>query len=151
MTDPSQRSRLHAAAVEGRAALGKLRELLTESERVLASEQRQWADAERRGQMAAGIGDPETQRIAEEFSAKHRERVAVLERKVEAQRAEIALLQRDVDAVVAQLKSAGFQAGPVPDPGPDLDGERLRSQLDHSAREAQADDLLSQLKKRMGR
>lgn len=151
MTDSQQRARLHAAAVEGRAALGKLRDLLQHSEAQLASERRLLEDAERRGRMAAGIADVETTRVAEEFATRHRERVAVLERKVEAQQAEIALLDRDVEAVVRQLKTAGFAADPVRDPGPDLDGEQLQAEIDQAGRAAAADQMLENLKKKMGR
>lgn len=151
MTDAQQRTRLHAAAVEGRAALSKLRDLLHDSEAQLAGERRQLVDAERRGALAFGIEDAETHRLAEEFAGKHRERVSVLERKVEAQQAEIALLEREVDTVVRQLKTAGLGVDPVPDPGPDVNDERLRGEIDRAGREAAADQMLEHLKKKMGR
>lgn len=151
MTDTERRARLHAAAVEGKVALGKLHDLLTASERQLTAERGLLADAERRGVLAQGIGDEETLRVAEEFAAKHRDRVAVLERKVEAQRAEIQLLERDVAQVVRELKEAGFAVDPVPDPGPDEDDARLAADLDRARKEAAADTLLANLKKKMGR
>ena len=151
VTDSERRARLRAAAVEGKAALSKLQDLLDASEAHLAGERTQLADAERRGAMAERIGDAETLQVAQEFAAKHRERVRVLERKVEAQRAEIQLLERDVEQVVRELKQAGFGVDPVPDPGPDEGDVRLASELDRKRREADADALLANLKKKMGR
>jgi len=98
------RNALHRAAVEGRATLLQLRDALAKSERELASERRQLEDARRRGTLAVEVGDAETVAVAERFTARHGERVTMLEQKLSAQQAELALTQRDVDEVVQRLR-----------------------------------------------
>src|SRR5512134_1337787 len=95
---------MRRAAVEGRAALMKLREALAATERELVVERKHLEDAQRRGVLAEGIGDGETVEIAGRFAARHGERVVVLEQKLVAQRAELDLAERDVQEMVDQLK-----------------------------------------------
>jgi hypothetical protein len=148
---------MRRAAVEGRAAVMQLREALTRTERELAAERQQLADAQRRGTMAEGIGDRETAEIAQRFRSKHGERVAVLEQKLAAQQAELALAERDVGEMVAQLKELERRGGIAPDAarpaGGDLptDDSELRAVTDRAAREADAAQRLEELKKRMGK
>lgn len=151
------RGQMHRAAVEGRAALTKMRDDLQQAERALTAERQQLDDARRRGRLAEGIDDQETAEVAHRFVTKHEERVGVLEQKVEAQRAELGLAEREVEEMVAQWKELE-RRGSATEPGarpesvlPDLDGERLRDSLDRTAREADADERLRELKKRMGK
>ena len=162
--------KMHEAVVETRAALMGMKEQLENAERRLAKEREELADAERRGKLAEGIGDTETVEVAQRFVAKHQERVNVLTRKVEAQRAELALAEREFVQMREQLKKAKSQGGlqrdvsdridtawrdleglqgdrPESDSGDDL----LRSQMDAAAKEAAAAEQLRQLKKKMGR
>ena len=154
---------MRRAAVEGRAALMKLKEMLAATERELLIERQHLDDARRRGALAQGIGDAETAEIAGRFGARHAERVTVLEQKLAAQRAELGLAERDVEEMVSQLKElerrgdvppAGA-AGPGVEPGLGAldaeEAEALKSQMDRAAREAAADERLRDLKKRMGK
>jgi hypothetical protein len=153
---------MRRAAVEGRAALMKLKEMLATTERELVIERQHLDDARRRGALAQGIGDTETADIAGRFVTRHAERVAVLEQKLAAQRAELALAERDVEEMVGQLKELERRgdvppaaAGPGVQPGLGaLDAEEaelLKSQMDRAARETAADERLRELKKRMGK
>ena len=160
---------MHEAVVEAKAALMEMREQLADTQEVLERERQQLGDAERRGKMAESIEDDETARVAEEFAAKHREKTAVLIRKLEAQQAELHLAQREFAVMREQLNQVRNQAagGEISDrvesawrdiegaggvrPGLDLQDELLRHQMDASAKEAAADEQLRQLKKNMGR
>lgn len=153
------RGQMHRAAVEGRAALAKMRDDLSVTEEELAVERRRFDDARRRGRLAGDIEDLETVEVAGRFEAKHEERVAVLEQKVAAQQAELALAERDIEDMVEQLKEVERRGrGPATDPAgtvaadlPDAGGARLREDIDRAAREADADARLRELKKRMGK
>jgi hypothetical protein len=79
---------------------------LVSTERELASERRQLADAERRGHLAADLPDAETVSVAERFAARYRERVAVLERKLTVQRDELVLAEREVAEMLAEYRAA---------------------------------------------
>lgn len=151
------RAELHAAAVQGRAAVAKMRDDLAATEREALIERRHLDDAKRRGRMAAEIDDRETVEVAERFVARHGERLAVLERKLEVQRAELQLAERDVGEMVAQLKEVDLRAG-VRTPraagestGSEGENDALGGELDRRAREAEAEARLRDLKKRMGR
>ncbi len=162
--------KMHEAVVGTRAALMGMQEQLENAERRLAKERGELADAERRGKLAEGIGDAETVEVAQRFAAKHQERVNVLTRKVEAQRAELQLAEREFAQMREQLKQAKRQGGLKEDVSDrietawrdieDVQGDRpesddrdapLRSQLDSAAKEAAADEQLRLLKKKMGR
>lgn len=131
----------------------------------LATEREALATAERRGQMALGIGDTETAELATKFMAQHAERIAVLERKLEAQEAEHALAEREYQGMVAQLKQANSgvgsgataeSAGPSDEALGLRDDAKLNAELDavtrqgrRAEKEAFADAALEELKKRM--
>ena len=161
--------RMHEAVVEARAALDEMGTQIAKTERRLERERQQLEDAERRGKLAEGIKDWETAEIAEQFAAKHRERADILQRKLEAQRAEMRLGERELSQMREQLKAVrqdvlGTDAAAQVESAwrdieaaggvrPDLDvkDELLRSQMDAAAKEARADQQLRQLKKKMGR
>ena len=147
---------MHGAAVEGRAAIAKMREDLAEAEQRLARERQHLTDAQRRGQMAAEIDDAETVEVAARFEAKHQDRVTVLEQKVAAQQAELELAHREVEDMVAQLRAferQGVGGRPVHDREafPDTEDAALKAEIDQAQREASADAQLRELKKRMGK
>ena len=163
-------ARMHDAVIEARTSLMEMSDQLSDTERRLVKERQKLEDAERRGKLADGIGDRETVEVAEEFAAKHRERVAVLTRKLDAQRAELALAEREFGQMRVQFKKARNQRGLESDasdriesawqniesaggtrPELDLKDELLRSQLDTAAKEAAANEQLRRLKKKMGR
>ncbi|MEK6688049.1 MAG: hypothetical protein AABZ01_06255, partial [Gemmatimonadota bacterium] len=99
------------------------REAIGTTTRELDGERVRLADAERRGTLAAGIGDQETSALAEIWIVKHRERVQLLERKLEVQRDELAMAE----------------------------GARVDVELDRHARETLVRDQLAALKKQLGR
>jgi len=155
---------MRQAVVEMRAAVAKMRQDRAATERQLAAERQQQEDAERRGKLAADIGDRETVVVAQKFGAKHAERVAVLDSKLNAQRAELALAERELEDMTTQMKTlagstGGSAAGAWRDleaaggvrPETDLADELLKAQVDRAARERAAEQQLKELKKKMGK
>lgn len=140
---------LHAALVEAKVGLATMRDALAEAERGLAGERRQLADAERRGRMATEIGDAETEEVARRYATRHGERVGVLERKVAVQRDELALAEREYEAMRTEFQARRGGVGPVPELGPDLDDSALRHDLDRAARESAAEAQLEYLKRKV--
>jgi hypothetical protein len=162
-------AQMREAVIEQKAAVRGVSDALAQSEQLLAGERGQLETAQRRRELAAGIGDQETVAVAERFIARHAEHVAVLERKVAAQREELALAERDLAEMTTQLQEAmrrqpsetagrsadaawgGLGAAGMDRPETDLEGELLRSRLERAGHEAAADAKLEELKKRMGR
>lgn len=169
--DPRQRAALlHSAVVEAKVAVSAMQDALAATQRTLSAERKQLEDAERRGRLAAQVPDPETVQVAEQFANRHRERVAVWERKLAAQQEELSLTQRDVLQMTQELKqsrntgsSAGGptatqeaawrdleSAGGVR-PDTDLEGELLKSDLNRKQLEAAVQAQLDHLKKKLGK
>jgi hypothetical protein len=167
--DPRARAaQLHAALLEAKVAVGTMRDALAITEQALARERQQGEAAERRRALAAQIPDPDTVRVAEQFSARHAERVGVLEKKVIVQREELAMAERDLEHLAAELRLArqgadGSRtaaqeaawrdletAGGVR-PETDVEGELLRSELERKRLDAAVAAQLEQLKKKMGK
>jgi hypothetical protein len=157
-------AQMRQAVIELRAGVSKMREDLAATELQLAAEGRNRDDADRRGKLAAGIGDKETVEIAERFTAKHIERVGVLEQKLSAQRAELALAERELDDMTNQLRTVDRQgsgsaakawrdidAAGGTRPETDMSDELLKSNLERQARESAAEQQLRELKKKMGK
>ena len=72
-------SGMRDAVIEARAAVEAMRQGVSKTEKQLVVERRHLTDVERRGRLASEIDDAETVDVANRFTAKHRERVAVLE------------------------------------------------------------------------
>jgi hypothetical protein len=105
--DPRARAAaLREALIEAKVGVSTMRHALDVTERELAREQGQLADAERRGRLAAQVPDPETVAVAERFAARHRERVSVLERKLVVQRDELMLAEREVAEMLIEYRGA---------------------------------------------
>jgi hypothetical protein len=143
------------ALVDLKVALKDLTSALERTARDLEAERDQLAAAERRGRLAADIGDGETVEIAAQFAEKHRQRVDLLERKLAVQRDEISLAQQEHDALTERYRSAR-NGVPLADPAasqvaPEEDDGQLRRQLDRKAVEAAVEAQLEQLKKKMGK
>jgi hypothetical protein len=168
--DPRQRAALlHSALVEAKVAVSAMQDALAATERSLASEQQQLADAERRGRLATQIPDPETVQIAEQFARRHRERVQVLEKKLAVQREELSLTQRDVEQMRLELRQArqsGTGGGTTANqeaawrdlgnaggvrPETDVEDELLKSRLDRQRLDAAVEQQLDHLKKKLGK
>jgi hypothetical protein len=108
-TKPDSRARaaaLREALLEAKVGVSTMRSALAATERELAAERRQLADAERRGRLAGEIPDPETVAVAERFVARHRERVGVLERKLVVQRDELVLAEREAAEILNEYRAA---------------------------------------------
>ncbi|MGH7560995.1 MAG: hypothetical protein ACRENB_08240 [Gemmatimonadales bacterium] len=153
---------LREALVELKVALGTNRDALARAERELEGERQRLADAERRGRLAGEIQDAETVRIAEEFSARHRERAELLERKVGVIRDELAFAEREYATLAEQLRAnrlgtdtpptgAGAAAAAELDAELDRDLDRLQSEQQRAAREAAVQAQLAHLKKKLGK
>jgi phage shock protein A len=152
------------ALVSAKLGVEDLREGVEQTRRKLGTEREQFTTAQRRKTLAEGIGDAETVALAVKYEQQHGERIAVLERKLEAQEAEASLAERELGEMMTQLKTASTGVGSgAPTPGPtdaDLglpDDSALHSELDGLARQraradadAAADEKLAELKKRMG-
>lgn len=148
-----QTSGLREALVSFKVGIGEMRDALGRTERELDVARREATDYERRGRLAQEIDDAETTRIAEEYTAKARERVDLLERKVLVQRDELAMAQREYDTTMARYQAASrgipegaTAADPLTEGMPPVD-EAL---LDQRAREAAVDAQLAMLKKKLG-
>jgi hypothetical protein len=154
--------------VQARMGLDDLRAGIAQTRQRLATEQRELETVRRRKGLAAGINDTETVALAEKYEALHAERTGVLERKLSAQEAELALVEREVGEMTTALKGAlsGATTGsPLPNADATaeldamLDGSAsLAVEIDalgragtRSAREAEADRLLAELKRKMGK
>jgi hypothetical protein len=149
----AEASGLHAALVEFKVLIGQHREALTKAERELTVERQQETDAERRGRLAAEIGDTETVRIATEYTARHRERVVLLERKVGVVRDELTYAEREYETLAARYQAArqgvpGSTGPPSADPS-DHEFDALKAKSDREASAAAVKAQLEMLKKKL--
>ena len=122
----------------------------------------------RRKGLAAGINDTETVALAEKYEVLHAERTDVLTRKLAVQEAELAMVEREVAEMTTALKSAMSGARRAHRCSADARGGARRDAATaartsprrsmrsgrasaRSAREAEAERLLAELKRRMGK
>jgi hypothetical protein len=154
---------LREALLEAKVGVGAMRSALIATERELEVERRQLIDAERRGRLAAEVPDAETVRLAERFTTRHRERVAVLERKLTVQQDELALAEREVqemlnqyragrrgtgsDSIEAAWRDLEAAGGDRPDAAPE--DERRRAETDRDLKEKAVEAQLAYLKKKL--
>jgi len=173
-------SQMKESLVLARVALDDLRKGADQTRARLAMERRELETVLRRKSLAAGIADAQTVQVAERFERQHAERVAVLERKLAAQESELALAEREVQEMTAELRAA-ISGAPTPggtvgtgatpdatgapedDPLADVAREAdardplreeiasLDRQQRRAANDARADALLAELKRRMGK
>jgi hypothetical protein len=146
---------IYEAMVEIKAAITGLREGLAKTDRELALEQQQLQDAERRGGLAEQIGDAETLELARIWTAKHRERVDLLERKRLVQVDELAYADRQLAEMgeayrKARLGIPPVGATPVTEPAAPPPDD-LTYQIDREAQQALVQQQLAHLKKKLGR
>jgi hypothetical protein len=165
LNDQSSRARarlMREALVDAKVGLSQSRAARDATSAQLERERTELATVQRRGQLAAGINDAETVRLAADFERKHTERVSVLERKLAALEQEVALMERETADMTAQLKQlaggggAPPQSAEEPDPlasdTPDIsEFDTLRRTADRSERDADAERRLAELKRRMGK
>jgi chromosome segregation ATPase len=167
-TPPEERrtivARMRDTLVQAKASLNDLRDGLAKTRRQLEIEERELATVRRRKDLATGIGDRETVEIATRYEETHAKRVEIVRQKLSAQEAELAMAEREVETMTVELKAAAAGTGsaapttPSIDPGVDPDSmdadlraeiDALRRSRDRSAREADAERRLEELKRRM--
>lgn len=160
-------ARMKDTLVQATVGLNEMRDALGKSRERLAKEERELETVRRRKQLAEGIGDRETVEIAGKYEQMHADRVEVLRQKLAAQEAELALAQRDVDAMSAQLKAvvSGTDTSPTSLNEAAAAAEAaanssssLHDEIDslgraraRAEREADAARRLDELKRRMGK
>lgn len=166
-------SSMRDAMVFAKMSLQQLRDAIKVTESRLAKERAELETVRRRQGLAAGIGDTETVAIAERFAAQHAERVAMLETKLMAQQQELTVGERELDEMGSQMRLA--MAGVDPNANganataqrevdallnDDIAGLGSTAGMDDPApharrtraeREADAEDRLADLKRRMGK
>ncbi|MEO8563912.1 MAG: hypothetical protein ABI601_17665 [bacterium] len=169
-TPPEERraglAQMKQTLVQARMGLDDLRGGITQTRQRVASEEAELETVRRRKGLAAGIDDKETVALAEKYEVLHAERTGVLTRKLSAQEAELAMVEREVAEMTAALKSAMVggegalsssaeraQMEEMVDGGANVAQEidALGRSSARSAREAEADRLLAELKRRMGK
>ena len=120
---------------------------------------------------AAVINDAETLALAEKYEAHHSQRADVLTRKLDAQEAELAMAEAEVAEMTAELKKA-VSTGGMPGAPSLAEEARVRDEVNsvldggaavadeidalgranaRSARDAEAERQLAELKRRMGK
>jgi hypothetical protein len=152
--------------VQARMGLDDLRAGIGKTRQRLAAEQAELETVRRRKGLAAGIADQETVALAEKYESLHAERTTVLARKLASQEEELALVEREVAEMTAALKGAMTGANapsPLSSERAEVDemldgGANVAQEIDalgrasaRSTREAEADRLLAELKRRMGK
>jgi phage shock protein A len=164
--DPREHARLlERSIIDMKVAVATLRDGVADTTRDLERERRQLADAGRRGRLAREIDDQDTASIADDFVARHTQRVTLLERKLSVQHDELMLAEQELDQLTGKLRhlrqgmpSTGtesawreVQAAGGSRPGVDPEDELLSHDLDRSAHEAAAEAQLAHLKRKLGR
>jgi hypothetical protein len=151
-TKPEERrtvaARMRETLVQAKVGLGEMRDALNTARERLGAEERELETVRRRKQLAEHIKDQQTVEIATRYEQMHAERVEVLRQKVTAQTAEVALAERDVESMSAELRTA-LGGGEMP-PSATIDQEGAETAASRrAAREADAARRLEELKKRM--
>jgi len=167
-TKPEERravaARMKDTLVQARLGLDDMRSGLEKARRSLAVEERELETVRRRKQLAEGINDKQTVDLAAKYEQMHAERVDVMRRKVEAQEAELALAEREVGSMTAELRQV-LTGASLPNAAPPTDADlglgndtSLHEEIDslgraraRQDRDAEADRRLEELKRRMGK
>ncbi len=171
-TPPEERrvvlARMKQTLVQARMGLDDLRGGVALTRQRLEVETRELETMRRRKGAATAINDTETIALAEKYETAHGERAEVLRRKLEAQEAELGMVEREVAEMTTELKQAVVGAGGATSSLADdaraeadavLDqGTNVAEEIDalgragrRSAREAEAEQKLAELKRRMGK
>ena len=171
-TPPEERravlTRMKQTLVQARMGLDDLRGGVAITRQRLDAETRELETMRRRKAAATTINDAETIALAEKHEAMHAERADVLRRKLDAQDAELAMVDREVAEMAAELKQAMIAGGATTgslsddahaeadaalDSSPNVAEEidALARAGRRSARDAEAEQRLAELKRRMGK
>jgi hypothetical protein len=173
-TPPEERrvglARMKETLVQAKMGLEDLRRGVVVTRQRLDAETRELETMRRRKSAATGINDAETVALAEKYEAIHAERAEIVRRKLAAQEEELALVEREVSEMTVEFKNAVSGAG-VSTGSASVDararaeadsildgGASVRDEIDalgragaRSAREAEAERQLAELKRRMGK
>jgi hypothetical protein len=158
LDDRASLSRMRETLVQARVGLGELREGVSHAKLALEAKRRELETVARRRGQAEVIGDEETIRVAKRYEAELVARIDVLARKLAVQEEEVMVAEREISEMTSELRRAIGAPPPPPmtpaDPLADPRDEELAA-LERSrtraAREASADALLAELKRRMGK
>ena len=175
-TPPEERraglARMKQTLVTARMGLEDLRGGLAITRQRLEVETRELETMRRRKEAASAINDAETVALADKYQQLHGERADVLRRKLEAQEAELSLVEREVAEMTAELKQAVMGVGGSPGSISDATDKAAREEADavldngsgvaeeidamrragmRAARDADAESKLAELKRRMGK
>ena len=173
-TPPEERraglARMKQTLVQAKMGLEDLRQGVVTTRQRLGVETRELDTMRRRKTAATEINDAETVALAEKYESMHAERANVVRRKLAAQEEELVLVEREISEMTVELKNAMAGLG-----GPAATGAvdaRARADADaildtgggvaeeidalgragaRSAREADAERQLAELKRRMGK
>jgi hypothetical protein len=142
-----------------RKALERLQAEVDQCRAELGEEENQEQVCKRRGELAAGIGDEETVRLAVQWGERHRQRAVILRQKSEVLVAELTMRTDDLATMDAQMREVQKQLGvesatPGAPPPKVQNSERTRQdaefrRLDREAREKAAEARLEELKKKL--
>jgi hypothetical protein len=159
--DAPSLAQMRATLVQARVGLAEMRQGVEETRISLAAKEREIETVRRRKAQATAIGDAETVRVAERYEQELSSRIDVLARKLGVQEDELALGEREVGEMTAELRKAiggvppvpGVQADPLADAGSAALDElsSLERSRARAARDAHADERLAELKRRMGK
>jgi hypothetical protein len=149
--DSGDAASMKVTLVHARMAVDEMRVSLTEVRGRRDGEQRELDTCRRRLELARGIGDAETVRVALRFESQHVERVTVLARKVEAQEAELALAEREVEEMAEELRRVMGGAGAPIKEGEAGGGGPSPQKRARDAAALDAELRLAELKRRMGK
>ena len=105
-------SSMRDAMVHAKLGLQDLRDGIASTNARLGTERAELDTVRRRQGLAAQIGDAETVAIAEKFGAQHAERVAVLESKLMVQQQELTLAERELEEMSSQIRMAASGIAP---------------------------------------
>ena len=159
-------SQMRSTLAQARMGLDDLRSALSTTRVRLAEERRELDTVRRRRGQAVAINDTETVTVAARFEEQHSRRAIVLEQKLAAQEAELAIAEVEIEEMTAEMKLA-VAGVDLPGAGSpeqaatglprDVDpGGRLHDELDamerqrrRAAADAEAEAKLAALKRRM--
>ena len=139
------------ALVHAKLGLNDVRASLATTSARLASERAELETVRRRQGLAAQIDDQETVAIAERFAVQHQERVAMLETKQMVQQHELSLAEREYEDMSAELRLILSGVAPGARTTASTATDATESADTRAEREADADQRLAALKRRMGK
>jgi len=142
---------MRSALVHAKLGLNDVRASLATTSARLASERAELETVRRRQGLAAPIDDQETVAIAERFAVQHQERVAMLETKQMVQQHELSLAEREYEDMSAELRLILSGVAPGARTTASTATDATESADVRADREADADQRLAALKRRMGK